>query len=229
MSVPVGYRFFEQFIMKNSKAVIWDLDGTLIDSVAHHWEAWRVVMKAEGFHYTHEQFVADFGRRNDEILRQRWRPDLADEEVHRIALAKEELYREAVRTQGIELLPGVAYWLQNLSAQGWLQALGTSAPRGNIIAIFAALGIAQFFAAVSSSEDVKRGKPHPDVFLAAAQKLQVEPAHCVVIEDAPAGIEAAARAGMKTIGVLTTHADLQSDLTVKSLADLPQDYFERLF
>ena len=216
-------------MMRNSKAVIWDLDGTLVDSVAHHWEAWRVVMEAEGFHFTHEQFVADFGQRNDEILRHRWCPHLADEEIQRIALAKEELYREAVRTKGIELLPGAAYWLQTLPANGWLQALGTSAPRGNIVTIFEALGVSQFFDAVSSSEDVKRGKPHPDVFLAAAQKLKVEPAHCVVIEDAPAGIEAAERAGMKTIGVLTTHAALQADITIKSLADLPRDHFERLF
>ena len=215
--------------MSNSKAVIWDLDGTLVDSVAHHWESWRMVMAAEGFHFTYEQFVEDFGQRNDEILRHRLRPDLADEEVNRIALAKEELYREAVRTRGIELLPGVAYWLQNLPANGWLQALGTSAPRGNIVAIFDALGIHQFFDAVSSSEDVKRGKPHPDVFLAAAQKLNIKPAHCVVIEDAPAGLEAAQRAGMKTLGVLTTHDVLQADITVKSLADLPRDYFDRLF
>lgn len=215
--------------MENKKAVIWDLDGTLIDSVAHHWEAWRGAMETEGFHFTHEQFVEDFGKRNDEILRHRLGPDLTDEVVSRIALRKEELYRASVRTIGIELLPGVKYWLQYLQANNWLQALGTSAPRGNIIAIFDALGIHQFFDAVSSSEDVQQGKPHPDVFLAAARKLNVAPANCVVIEDAPAGLEAGRRAGMKTIGVLTTHADLQANITVKSLDELPRDYFERLF
>lgn len=215
--------------MNYKKAVIWDLDGTLIDSVSHHWESWRVAMENEGFHFTHEQFVEDFGRRNDEILRHRLRPDLSDEETRRIALVKEELYRELVRTKGIELLPGVESWLQTLRTKGWLQALGTSAPRGNVVAIFDALGIHPFFDAISSSEDVQRGKPYPDVFLAAAHKLAVEPANCVVIEDAPAGIEAGQRAGMKTIGVLTTHADLQADITVKSLEDLPLDYFERLF
>ncbi len=215
--------------MTNKKAVIWDLDGTLIDSVSHHWESWRVAMKAEGFHFTHEQFVADFGKRNDEILRHRLGLDLSDEDMRRIAWVKEELYRESVRTKGIELLPGVEYWLQTLQANGWLQALGTSAPRANIVAIFDVLGINTFFAAISSSEDVTSGKPAPDVFLAAARKLEVEPENCVVIEDAPAGIEAGKRAGMKTIGVLTTHAELQADITVKSLLDLPRDYFERLF
>lgn len=215
--------------MKLQKAVIWDLDGTLIDSSSHHWEAWRAVMQEEGFHFTHEDFVADFGKRNNEILRQRLGAHLSDEDLHRIALRKEELYREAVKTKGIDLLPGVQLWLEYLQANEWAQALGTSAPRGNVEAIFAALGIHFYFAAVSSSEDVAHGKPHPDVFLAAARKLNVEPRHCVVIEDAPAGIEAGRRAGMKTVGVLTTHAELQGDFTVQSLADLPRDFFERLF
>jgi beta-phosphoglucomutase len=209
------------------RAVIWDLDGTLIDSIAYHWEAWRVVMEAEKFVYTHEQFMADFGKRNDEILRARFRADLPDVEVARIALAKEEQYRHLVRTQGLELLPGCAFWLAQLQAEGWKQALGTSAPRGNIDAVFDALEIAQYFDAVMSSEQVKQGKPAPDVFLAAAAQLEVPPENCLVIEDAPAGIEAAYRAGMKALGVLTTHTDLQADWVFKSVADLPRDFFAR--
>lgn len=215
--------------MRLQKAVIWDLDGTLIDSSSHHWEAWRAVMQEERFHFTHEQFVEDFGKRNDEILRFRLDANLSDADLHRIALRKEELYRETVKTKGIDLLPGAQFWLEYLHANDWAQALGTSAPRGNIETIFDVLGLHRFFAAVSSSEDVAHGKPHPDVFLAAARKLNIEPRHCVVIEDAPAGIEAGQRAGMKTIGVLTAHAELQGDFTVQSLADLPRDYFERLF
>src|SRR5581483_6926743 len=132
-------------------AVIWDLDGTLIDSVAYHWEAWRAVTEAENFVYTHEQFMADFGKRNDEILRARFRADLPDVEVTLIAFAKEEQYRQFLRTQGLELLPGCAFWLAQLQAEGWKQALGTSAPRGNIDAVFDALEIAQYFDAVMSS------------------------------------------------------------------------------
>ncbi len=206
-------------------AVIWDLDGTLIDSVAYHWEAWRAVMEAENFAYTHEQFVADFGKRNDEILRARFRADLPDAEVARIALAKEGRYRRLVRTQGLELLPGCAFWLAQLQTAGWKQALGTSAPRGNIEAVFDALEIAQYFDAVMSSEQVKQGKPAPDVFLAAAERLGVLPENCLVIEDAPAGIEAAQRAGMKAVGVLTTHSDLVADWVFKSVAELPPNFF----
>jgi beta-phosphoglucomutase len=209
------------------RAVIWDLDGTLINSVEHHWQAWREVMAQENFEFTYEQFTADFGKRNDEILRGYFGENITPEEIERIALAKETHYRDAVRTRGLELLPGARKWLERLRAAGRLQALGTSAPRGNIDAIFDALGIAEFFDAVMSSESVRQGKPAPDVFLAAAEKLGVEPAHCVVVEDAPAGVEAGRRAGMETVGVLTTHAELQADLVVATLDDIPDDYFER--
>lgn len=209
----------------HNKAVIWDLDGTLINSVDYHWAAWRGTMAAEGISFTFAEFVSDFGKRNDEILRSRMRADLPDDEVARISLDKEQRYRALVREQGLELLPGAQHWLEQLKADGWLQALGTSAPRGNIDAVFATTDIERFFAAVMSSEDVKQGKPAPDVFLAAAKKVGVEPANCIVIEDAPAGIAAGRRAGMRTIGVLTTHDALPGDYVVRSLTELSLDFF----
>jgi beta-phosphoglucomutase len=208
----------------HKRAVIWDLDGTLIDSSAYHWEAWRAVMAIENFTMTYDQFVADFGKRNDEILRGRLGDDLPEEFIARVSLAKEETYRHLTRAKGLELLPGAGYWLERLKSEGWLQALGTSAPRGNIDAVFDALGIGQYFDAVISSEEVRAGKPEPDVFLGAAEKLGVAPDRCVVIEDAPAGIEAARRAGMKSIGVLTTHSELKADLVVPRLDQLPEDF-----
>src|SRR5262245_3685118 len=207
------------------RAVIWDLDGTLIDSSAYHWEAWQAVMAAERFTLTYDEYVADFGKRNDEILRGRLGVDLPDEFVARVSLAKEEEYRHLLRTRGLELLPGAEYWLGRLKSEGWLQALGTCAPRGNIDAVFDALGIDKYFDAVMSSEEVKAGKPEPDVFLVAAEKMGVAPNHCIVVEDAPAGVEAARRAGMKSIGVLTTHPALKADLVVPRLDQLPETFF----
>jgi len=206
-------------------AVIWDLDGTLIDSSRYHWEAWQAVMAVENFSLTYDEYVADFGKRNDEILRGRLGADLPDEFVARVSLAKEEVYRDLIRTKGLNLLPGAARWLERLKAEGWSQALATSAPRGNIDAVFAALGIEKFFDAVISSEEVKAGKPEPDVFLAAAAKMGVAPDDCIVIEDAPAGLEAARRAGMKSIGVLTTHNELKADLVAPNLDQLPEGFF----
>ncbi len=208
-----------------TKAVIWDLDGTLINSVDHHWEAWREVMAEENITLTFEDFVADFGKRNDEILRGRIDAEMSDEEVARIALSKEEKYRRFIRTKGLVLLPGAQIWLEKLKADGWRQALGTSAPRGNIDAVFDVLEIEQFFDAVMSSEQVKAGKPAPDVFLAAASAMKIAPENCIVVEDAPAGTEAARRAGMKAVGVLTTHDELKADWVFKSLDEMPADFF----
>ncbi len=210
---------------KHDRAVIWDLDGTLIDSSRYHWEAWQEVMAVESFTLTYEQYVADFGKRNDEILRGRLGADLPDEFIARVSLAKEEAYRRLMRTKGLKLLPGAQYWLERFKAEGWSQALATSAPRGNIDAVFAALGVERFFDAVISSEEVRAGKPEPDVFLAAADKMGVAPRDCVVIEDAPAGLEAARRAGMRSIGVLTTHDELNADLVVARLDQLTEDLF----
>ncbi len=209
------------------RAVIWDLDGTLIDSSAFHWEAWQQVMKAENLALTYEEYVADFGKRNDEILRGRLGPNLTDGDIVRITDAKEGIYRELVRSRGLKLLPGAGYWLQRLKSDDWLQALATSSPRGNIGAVFAALGIEKYFDVVVSSEEVEHGKPHPDVFLWAAEQLKVASSRCIVVEDAPAGIEAAHRAGMRAIGVRTTHAELVADWAFESLDRLPMDFFHR--
>ncbi len=212
-----------------TKAVIWDLDGTLINSVDHHWDAWREVMAAENITLTFDEFVADFGKRNDEILLGRIDPQMSDAEVARISLAKEESYRRFMRAKGLVLLPGAETWLRQLKADGWRQALGTSAPQGNIDAAFDVLGIEKFFDAVMSSEQVKAGKTSPDVFLAAAERMKISPEDCIVVEDAPAGVEAARRAGMKCVGVLTTHDELKADWVFKTLEDLPAGFFNSVF
>ncbi len=211
-----------------TRAVLWDVDGTLIDSAEYHWLTWRETLLGEGYELTRAQFDASFGRRNDEILRGYFGENLSAAEVARIGEAKEVRYRELVGARGIEPLPGVRRWLGKLKAEGWRQALASSAPRLNLEAILKALGLEDFFDAIASAEDVERGKPDPQIFLAAAAKVQVPAARCVVVEDAPAGIEAARRAEMRSIGVLSFHGELDADVVVNSLADLPDDTFDRL-
>ncbi len=204
------------------------MDGTLLDSAEYHWLAWRETMAGEGMALTYERFVASFGQRNDTILRGWLGDDVAPTTIARISDAKEARYRELVRERGVALLPGVAHWLERLRQAGWRQAIASAAPRLNVEAILAALAIEPFFDAITSAEDVQRGKPDPQVFLLAAERVAVPPARCVVVEDAPAGIEGAWRGGMRAIGVRTSHAGLTADLAVDTLAELPDDAFDRL-
>ena len=210
------------------RAVLWDMDGTLLDSADYHWLAWRETLAAERYDLTHDQFVATFGQRNDTILRGWLGGDLSLDEIERIGGAKEARYRALIRAGGIGLLPGVEGWLMRLKAAGWRQAIASAAPRLNVEAIVGALGIAAFFGAIVAAEDVQRGKPDPQVFLVAAERVGVPPARCVVVEDAPAGLEGARRGGMRAIGVRSSHAHLQADIVVDTLADLDDDAFEQL-
>ncbi|HEX8720698.1 MAG TPA: HAD-IA family hydrolase [Pyrinomonadaceae bacterium] len=209
------------------RAALWDVDGTLIDSREYHWLSWQGALAGERFKVTREQFEQTFGRRNDEILRGYF-PDYAASDIARVGEAKEVAYRALVRERGVELLPGVRRWLERLKAEGWLQAVASSAPLKNLEAIVEALSLGEYFSAVASAEDVTEGKPDPQVFLAAAARLGVKPAACVVVEDAPAGTEAARRAGMRCVGVLSSHAELRADIVVCTLEELPATAFDEL-
>ena len=209
------------------RAVLWDLDGTLADSAEYHWLSWRDTLSAEGVAISYEQFLASFGQKNDRILAAWLPPPHVPEVIQRLGDAKEAEYRRLARTRGLTPLPGAVEWVQRLHAAGWRQAIASSAPRLNVEAMLDALSLTALFEAVASAEDVTAGKPDPQVFLAAAARLQASPDRCVVVEDAAAGIEAARRAAMACIGVSAT-TRLDADIAVSSLEDLPQDAFDRL-
>ena len=210
------------------RAVLWDMDGTLLDSGRLHFQAWQDTMAALGRALSRAEFDAGYGRRNDDILRAWFGPNIAPAEIDRIAGIKEARYRALLRPSGIAALPGILPWIGRLGADGWRQAVATAGPRANVEAVVGVLGLGGRFAAIVAAEDVARGKPDPEVFLAAAARLGVPPARSVVVEDGPAGIEAARRAGMRAIGLLTTHAALDADLVVRAPADIPADAFDRL-
>lgn len=207
--------------------MLWDLDGTLVDSGDYHWRAWRETMRAEGVELSYQQFLDSFGQRNDRILSHWLGADAATDVIQRIGASKEAMYREFARSEGLVPLPGAREWVMRLRSRGWSQAIASSAPRANIDVMLAAIGIAEWIDAIVSAEDVSRGKPDPDVFLAAVECLKVPPARCVVVEDAAAGVEAARRGGMRSIGVNATVA-LVADVYVRSLEDLDDDAFDRL-
>lgn len=211
-----------------SRAVLWDMDGTLIDSEEFHWQAWREAMAAEGVAITREQFLSSFGQRNDSIIPQWLGARCTPELVARIGDAKEKLYRQQIREKGISPLPGVNDCVHMLHESGWSQAIASAAPRANVELVLEVLSFASFFQALVSAEDVRKGKPDPEVFLTAAARLGVPSERCIVVEDAVAGIQAAGAAGMRSIYVHSRPQSVSADLTVRSLDLLPPDVFENL-
>jgi beta-phosphoglucomutase len=181
--------------------IIWDVDGTLVDTAELHYAAWVELAKALHLPFSRADFTATFGRRNPEILRELYGGQYTDEEIADLGARKEDLYRAAARKQGVGLLPGARALLDGLHAAGFRQAIGSSAPRRNIDLILDLTGIAPLFQAITSAEDTQRGKPDPQVFTAAAAKLGIPPIHCLVLEDAVAGVQAARAGGMKCIAL----------------------------
>src|SRR5947209_7269878 len=180
--------------------VIWDVDGTLVDTAELHFRAWADLAAELGQSFTRADFAATFGRRNPEILRQLFGGRYGDGDIADLGDRKENLYRAAAG-RGVELLPGVRSLLQGLHAAGFRQAIGSSAPRANLDLILRLTDTARFFQAVVSMEDTQRGKPDPQVFLVGAERLGVPPARCVVMEDAVAGVRAAHAGRMRCIAV----------------------------
>jgi len=186
-------------------AAVFDWDGVILDSSRHHEESWERLARETGKPLPAGHFRKGFGRRNIEIMRDMlgWSRDLA--EIDQLSRRKEELYREVVEDWGIDPLPGVRPWLERLSEAGIPCGIGSSTEAKNVQVGLKKLGLGNFFQTAVTAEQVQRGKPAPDVFLEVSRRLRIGPARCVVFEDAPAGVEAGRAAGMKVVGVTTTH------------------------
>ena len=184
----------------NGKAAIWDVDGTLVDTAELHFHAWETVCREHRRDFTREDFAATFGQRNPDIIRKLFGDRFNEQEIAALGERKEELYRAAAGV-GVDLLPGVRKLVEELHEAGFVQAIGSSAPHANLELILRLTRIASHFDAVIGSEDTQRGKPDPQVFLLAAQRLGVPPDRCVVFEDAPSGVQAARAGGMKCVAV----------------------------
>ena len=142
--------------MSAGRAVLWDMDGTLIDSEEFHWIAWRDTMANEGITITRQQFLSSFGQRNDSILPRWLGTTTSPERIDKIANAKEELYRQLIRKHGISPLPGVERWVHRLHNQGWLQAIASAAPHANVEAILEALSATHVFQGIVSAEEDRK-------------------------------------------------------------------------
>jgi beta-phosphoglucomutase family hydrolase len=211
------------------RGVLWDMDGVLVDTGEFHYQSWAAVLPDYGIEFSREFFRETFGMNNRGILSLLLGEKLTPELLAEIGQRKEQWFRDAVRGHA-RPLPGVLEWLQRLRETGFRQGVASSAPPANISTLVDGLGLRDYFDVLASGVDLP-GKPEPALFLKVARLLEVLPEHCIVVEDAVAGVEAARRAGMKCIALTTTNpaeALTAADVVVERLDALAADAFQRL-
>jgi beta-phosphoglucomutase family hydrolase len=215
------------------EAAIWDMDGVIVDSVEYHFQAWREEFAKKGVDYTMAEFLRHFGQRNDTIIKDALGAGTLPDVVAAVNNAKQANYRRRVAGH-VRALPGAVELIKALYGQGIRQAIASSSPTENIEIVLGELNIRDCFQATVYGNEVPDGKPSPQIYLRAAQKLGIAPGNCVVLEDAIAGVEGARRAGMKCLAVTNSHpgsslnkADLVTDTLVKVNMDTLAALFRR--
>ena len=205
-------------------AAIFDLDGTLVDSYDAHYEAWRLISARHGVEVTIDEYYSHFGRRNEDLLRECWlragRGELTLDEIKELDHEKEAQYRALV-THRFPAMEGARDVVYALRAAGFRTAVGSLGPPENVARAIEGLELEGAFDAIVTGRDVVRCKPDPECFLLAAARVGVEPARCVVFEDAPAGIIAAKSAGMHCVAITskghTPHLQRDADLILPNV------------
>ena len=203
-------------------AVIFDVDGVLVDSYAAHLRSWVLMAREHGLEITEQEFASTFGQTSREIIARFWGPDLDAVEREALDARKEAIYRDLVRAD-FPAMDGAIELVDALAADGFLLAVGSSGPPENIELTLERLGRRDRFRAIVTGRDVTRGKPDPQVFEIAAERLGVPAARCAVVEDAPVGVASARAAGMSSVALIGTASPERlgaADLVVRSLREL---------
>jgi len=215
--------------------LIFDMDGVIVDNHLWHFKAWVEFGKRHGMKITKSGFYKHFGSTNNEVFESIFGSELTDSEKLSFSIEKESIYRELYKS-AIKPVIGIEKFLKSASGQGILIGLATSAPYENVKFTLEATCLYRYFNVITDSTMVIRGKPDPQVYLITAEKLGVAPRECIVFEDSIPGISAARNAGMRVIGVATTHKREEllmyvneiimnfdaSDKTIKSLLNNPE-------
>ena len=212
------------------KAVIFDVDGVLIDSYQAHLESWQKMLAEQGIEFTEDQFRATFGRTSGDIIKELCGSAFSEADQIAFDDRKEALYRDMIR-DAFPAIDGAGELIDALHTAGIALAVGSSGPPENIALTLECLGRADKFGASVTRVDVTRGKPDPQVFQIAAERLGMTPAECCVVEDAPAGVEAANRAEMTSIaltGTATREQLAHANLVVDSLRELDTEKIRTL-
>lgn len=186
------------------RALIFDMDGTIVDNMDYHSKSWIKFFEKRGHSIDEEGFFrATAGRHGQEIIRTYLGDGYSDADHLRMIAEKEALYRELYGPH-LAALAGFEALVTRARADGIKLVVGTAAPTENITFTLDGLDLRKHFDAIVGAADTKRGKPHPDVFLLGAERAGAQPADCIVFEDAPLGVEAARRAGMRAVVLTTT-------------------------
>lgn len=212
------------------QAILWDMDGVLVDTYEGHYLSWKQSLDEVGQPYEEDTFRRTFGMNNRLIMATVFGRELDEAFIQKVSERKEEIFRRDIKGI-VKVLPGVLDWLASFKQMGLKQAVASSAPQANIDALLDELGIRDYFQAEAAGSTLK-GKPDPAVFLLAAEKLGVDPVNCLVIEDSIAGVEAAKRAGCQCLAVLTTNQASEltkADLIVKDLTLFNEELLKGLF
>ena len=188
-----------------NQAVIFDMDGVICHTNPYHTKAYQKFLAKRGLHPTEEDFVQHmYGKNNRYILTHFLGREIDEEEFITLENEKEELFRE-IYAEEIVPIDGYLEFLDDLKAAGFKTGVATSAPASNLHLIMGALGFEPKMESMLASEDVSKHKPDPEVYLKSAANLGVPVENCVVFEDSYSGVSAAINAGMKVVGVLSSH------------------------
>jgi HAD superfamily hydrolase (TIGR01509 family) len=189
----------------NSFAIIFDMDGVIVDSNPFHKISLRQFCAQHGHHLSDEELLNKiYGRTNNDWIRNLF-GDLPKERILELGEEKEKLFRALYKNE-IEPLAGLENFLKSLDATEITKAIGTSAPRSNVDFVLEATRLGKYFTTILDQSDVEHGKPNPEIYLKVAKRIGFNPGQCIVFEDSLSGVEAAQKAGSKVVGVTTTHS-----------------------
>jgi HAD superfamily hydrolase (TIGR01509 family) len=187
-------------------AVIFDMDGVLLDSGAHHREAWRLLLADLGVDPAPDFWRRTIGRPAEEAVVQLLDRPVPPAEAARLARRKREHYTRLAR-RGMLPVAGAPAFVASLATRSVPRAVATSASRHDVEGLLTEISVRRYFEVIVTADDVGRGKPDPEVYLRAAAGLRRPPAECLVFEDSVVGVHAARRAGMRVIGLTTAHSE----------------------
>jgi beta-phosphoglucomutase len=215
-----------------TRAVIFDMDGVIVDTAAYHFKSWQKIFGKYGVTFTKEQFPHIFGRRDDAIIRIIMGDNVPPDQIQKMSREKEEYFREIVK-ENIKALPGAVELIKSLKPNNFKVALASSAVPENVNLVLETLKIRPDFDAVTNGLEVTESKPSPQIYLLAASKVGVKPENSIVIEDAVMGVMGAKRGGMKAIAVTTSHnraefEEAHPDLVVDTLKEVNIAVVEKL-